>query len=525
MQRTSRFESSGNAVSSNTLVKIVAFGKSFANEKITRSAPPRLVNQSATIATFFEEKSIARIVAFFRKLGKLCADGTKIFSRPKNSRISAQNIERNFRRFSVFNRTRDLDRTADFIRDRALVVVVFAVDRQNFQISKSKNSVVVRLAVHDFCVPSDGRRDFDRGVEKNIFSEKMKKFALLFLFLFSNVAFAVPGDFVRGEVTRAQNGVFDEMFPEQISQQLSVKILDGEKSGVSVEIPASELSVRTELQKFELGDAVILNETEKGFSVIDRNRIPALIWIIAIFFAVVAAVGKWSGLRSLLGLILSILVIAKFIIPQILSGANPLVTNLIGGFGIATISIYLAHGFRKRTSIAVLATILTLVIAFFVAQSFVVGAQLFGLGSEESLYLQFGLLGKIDLRGLLLGGILIGTIGVLDDVTTTQVASVDEIQKAQPTLGKKDLYRRGFSVGREHIASMINTLALAYISTGLPIFLLLAMNPDRPSWVIFNSEFFAEEIVRTIAGSIALILAVPISTALAAYFFEKNEKK
>ncbi|MCF7847193.1 MAG: YibE/F family protein [Candidatus Gracilibacteria bacterium] len=350
----------------------------------------------------------------------------------------------------------------------------------------------------------------------------MKKLLWLVALCAPLLCWAAPGDFVRGRVINVQDSPQDKLFPDQIGQRISVRVLEGDKKGVTIEVPPSEVSIRSETQKLSAGDQIILTETEKGFGIFDRYRLPAIAWILAVFLAAVGFIGRWTGLRSMLGLLLSIGVIAKGIIPAILAGHSPLLVSLIGGFGIAGISIYLAHGFRKRTSIAVLSTILTLVLAFGISLVFVYGASLFGLGSEESMYLQVGLGAGIDLRGLLLGAILIGTIGVLDDVTTTQVAAVDEVRKAQPNLGNKELYRRGFSVGREHIASMINTLALAYVSTALPMFLLLAMNADRPLWVLLSSEFFAEEIVRTVAGSMALIFAVPISTGLAAFFLGKK---
>ena len=135
------------------------------------------------------------------------------------------------------------------------------------------------------------------------------------------------------------------------------------------------------------------------------------------------------------------------------------------------------------------------------------------------MFIQTGELSAVNLRGLLLGGIIIGALGVLDDITTAQTAAIDEISKANPRLGFRELYRSGTSIGREHIASLINTLALAYAGASLPILLLFSINEEMPMWTILNSEFMAEEIVRTLVGSSALLLAVPISTYLAARAF------
>jgi len=148
-------------------------------------------------------------------------------------------------------------------------------------------------------------------------------------------------------------------------------------------------------------------------------------------------------------------------------------------------------------------------------------ARLFGMGTEEAFYVQMGLLENIDLKGLLLGGIIIGALGVLDDVTTGQAAAVDEIHKANPTLPFIELYRRGLSVGREHITSLVNTLALAYIGAGLPLLLLFTTNTVQPLWVAMNAESIVEEIIRTLVGSTTLIFAVPITTALMAHILKR----
>ena len=151
--------------------------------------------------------------------------------------------------------------------------------------------------------------------------------------------------------------------------------------------------------------------------------------------------------------------------------------------------------------------------------TFVYLGKLFGMGTEESIFIQSGVLQEVNLRGLLLGGIIIGALGVLDDITTAQTAAIDELSKANHKLGFAELYKAGTSIGREHIASLINTLALAYVGASLPILLLVSLNEDMPWWVMVNSEFIAEEIVRTLVGSSTLLLAVPISTWLAARTF------
>ncbi|MCL6641096.1 MAG: YibE/F family protein, partial [Candidatus Rokubacteria bacterium] len=255
-----------------------------------------------------------------------------------------------------------------------------------------------------------------------------------------------------------------------------------------------------------------------AYEVVDRDRLVPLAAAFALFVAAAIAFSRWQGVTALLGLGISLLVLARFVVPRILAGGHPLGVTLAGAVMIALTSIYLAHGANRRTTVALAGLLITLGAAAGLAILFVSLARLSGAGSEEAVLLQVGHLGGVNLRGLLLGGILLGALGVLDDITTAQAAAVEEISRANPRLGPAELYRRGLSVGREHITALVNTLVLAYAGASLPLFLLFTINPDQPLWVTLNTEFVAEEIVRTLVGSIALVLAVPVTTVLAARF-------
>lgn len=304
---------------------------------------------------------------------------------------------------------------------------------------------------------------------------------------------------------------------EQSTQVLDLKILDGAREN-------EEITVESALRGVEVGDRVVLSEYGDGgdYSVMDQYRLPSLWIVFAIFLALVFFFGRLKGAGSLLGLGMSIFVLVQFMIPHIVSGENPVVVSILSAFTIATLSLYLAHGFSKRTSIALLSTLITLAIASVMAILVVPFSKLAGTGSEDAMFLQFGQFETLNLRGLLLGGMIIGVLGILDDVSTAQVASVDEIYKANSKLKFGELYARGLSVGREHIASLVNTLVLAYAGASLPLMLLFYSSGYEPIWVTLNSEFIVEEIIRTLVGSAALILAVPISTILAVYFFTKK---
>lgn len=311
-------------------------------------------------------------------------------------------------------------------------------------------------------------------------------------------------------------------------QTIKVRLLSGKEKGREIEIEQSDAFRLSEAQKVKPDDKAVVLKTygpnEPVYYLTDSYRLPSLAWVLAIFFGLVIFFGRLKGMTSMMGLVFSILVLAVYIVPNIIKGGEPLTVTLIGALAIVLVSLYLAHGFNKRTSIALLATIIALGLSALLAGLFVYLAKLFGTGSEEAFYLQIGPNGAINLRGLLLGGIIIGTLGVLDDITTAQTAAIEEIHKADTKLSFSELYRRGLSVGREHISSLVNTLALAYAGASLPVFLLFSQDNRQPLWVILNGEFIAEELVRTLVGSSALVLAVPLSSFLAAFFFSRSKK-
>lgn len=300
-------------------------------------------------------------------------------------------------------------------------------------------------------------------------------------------------------------------------------ISKGDKRGVSVEVVQSDLFASHRALTIAKGDKVVVitslgADGMTDYQLVDAYRLPSLWWLAGVFFALAIAFGGWRGLTSVLGLTASALVIVLYIVPRIVAGADALWVSLIGGLLIATVSLFLAHGFNKRTGVAYAGTILTLLLSSLLAVVAVSVSHLFGTGSEESLFV-LGDLPNVSLKGLLLGGIMLGLLGVLDDITTAQSAVVDELKQANSAFTFSELYRRGISVGREHIASLINTLFLAYAGASLPLFLLFSLDQGQSFWMIFNNQMIAEEIVRTLVGSACLILAVPITTALAAYAF------
>jgi len=356
---------------------------------------------------------------------------------------------------------------------------------------------------------------------------------LLFLFI-PAVSFAQtppPKDeLFRAEVTwMVSEGVTvveGKTLPYQV---VKVKILEGKESGKEITVEHGKLSNIREDQKVKVGDKVVLLKlfTPNGikYQIVDKYRLDRIFPIIIFFFVLVLILSRLKGLGSIIGLAVSIAVIMMFIVPQILAGQDPLLVSIIGSLFIMVTTIYLAHGFSKKTHIAVASTFISLILTGFLAYIFVNITRLSGLGNEDALSLQFGQTGTINFKGLLLGGIIIGALGVLDDITTGLSATVEELKKANPKFEFIQLVKSGLRVGSEHISSLVNTLVLAYAGAGLPLFLFLILNPlQHPLWAILNSEIIVEEIVRALAGSIGLIMAVPITTILAAWIATTKNK-
>ncbi|MFG2293178.1 YibE/F family protein [Streptomyces sp. NPDC048603] len=250
------------------------------------------------------------------------------------------------------------------------------------------------------------------------------------------------------------------------------------------------------------------------YSVIDVNRKFPMLMLAAVFALAVVAVGRLRGLLALVALVVSFGVLTLFILPAILQGSNPLLVAVVGASAIMLIALYMCHGVTARTSVAVLGTLVSLLLIGLLGSVLIDWAFLSG-NTDDNTGLIHGLYPDIDMSGLLLAGVIIGSLGVLDDVTVTQTSAVWELHQADPDMGPRALYRAAIRIGRDHIASVVNTLVLAYAGAALPLMLLFTIaNSSMGS--VANSELVAEEIVRTLVGSIGLVASVPVTTVLAA---------
>lgn len=270
--------------------------------------------------------------------------------------------------------------------------------------------------------------------------------------------------------------------------------------------------------KYKVGDKVVVAELEVGpgqkqFYVTDFVRKTPLLVLASIFAIMTLVVGRKKGVLSLLGLIFSFLIIFKFVLPAILQGDNPIFVVCLAVLFIIPVTFYLSHGISNKTHAAVLGTLLSLVITGVLAQVFVNVAHLSGFSAEEAGFLQAAKGELINIKGLLLAGIIISMLGILDDVTIAQSSLVFQLKKNNPKLNFFGLYHQALNVGKDHIASVVNTLVLVYTGASMPLLLLFIDNP-HPFFEVINNEVVAEEIVRTLIASIGLILAVPLTTLI-----------
>lgn len=261
--------------------------------------------------------------------------------------------------------------------------------------------------------------------------------------------------------------------------------------------------------------AAVEDPNLQPFAFVDFERGPQLAYLGLAFAALVVLVGRWQGVRSLLSLGLSLAIIVGFIVPAILAGRPPLLVAVVGGMAVMLITMSVTHGPGLKSGAAILATTAALVLTALLAAAAVEVAQITGLASEESRLLSAGATSSLSLRGLVIAGIIIGALGVLDDVTISQASTVLALKRVNPSLDFRQLFVAGLQVGRDHLGATINTLVLAYVGAALPVLLIFGSEATSLSDAL-NRESVAEEIVATLVGSIGLLTAVPLTTALAA---------
>jgi uncharacterized membrane protein len=385
---------------------------------------------------------------------------------------------------------------------------------------------------------SQQRSDNSNKIYYKIMSKTIKQ-----ILLFSTLLFLLTPIFVLAQSS-------DEIFKAEVVEILQEKEFIGEGSSKSIQQNIKLKGLKDDWQDkeiifqgindyqviknniYEVGDKVLVAFSpgpggEENYYITDYIRHPSLYWLALIFVILVALIGKWKGLRALIGLLASFFVIMKIIVPKILAGSNPLAISIFGSILILLLVVYLTEGINKKSHLAILSVTISLIIVGILSVLFANISKLTGMAQEEAMFLiSFGK-GMISFKGLLLAGIIIGTLGVLDDAVISQIASVEQIKKANSDLSKKEVYIKAMKIGVSHMSSMINTLFLVYAGASLPLLLLFTINepPFQTFNHIINNEIIAIEIVRALAGSIGLILSIPIATFLASWFLKKEKIK
>jgi uncharacterized membrane protein len=308
-----------------------------------------------------------------------------------------------------------------------------------------------------------------------------------------------------------------DLGPDDRCFQVEVRIEQGPERGQTVQLfagndQADYTSVGQKVVLFRDGGADL--ELDLRYQLVDVQRGGVLGWLALLFVLAVVGLGRLRGALSLVGLGLSVLVLLKFLVPALLAGEPALLTAIVGASAVMILVLVLAHGPNIRTATAMAGTGLSLLLIVGLSTAFAELAGLTGLTSDEALYVR-SLFGQVDLRGLLLAGIVIGALGILDDVTVTQVSTVWELRAADPAMPRNKLYAAALRVGRDHIASTVNTLLLAYAGASMPLLVIFTVSGNGFVGTVTNAVV-AEEVVRTLVGSIGLIAAVPVTTALAA---------
>jgi len=375
-----------------------------------------------------------------------------------------------------------------------------------------------------------------KKIKKGVFMRfvKIKILLLLISFLLPlTVNAQVSGEIFKAEVLEIsdEQTLTREDGSTNVQQNLKLKGLEGNWENQEINfIGISEIDAISS-NIYKKGEQIFLTHNidydgNDVFYPVGYVRYHKIYWLTLLFAVLVIMIGRWKGLRALISLTASFLIIIYFILPQILNGKNPLFIGVIGAFFILIFIIYLTEGINKKSNLAIISILISLIITAFLAQIFTYVVRLTGMAQEEILFLVDLGKGTLDFRGLLLAGILIGTLGALDDVVISQIEAVSQLKIANPKLSKPKLFKMAFQIGNTHMGAMINTLFLAYAGAAMPLLLLFSIKqePFISFHQIINNEMIAIEIVRTLIGSIGLVLAMPLATLIAVNFI-KNKKE
>ena len=336
---------------------------------------------------------------------------------------------------------------------------------------------------------------------------------------------ALTSDLLKATVHEASESICGYSISSEVEmcRNVTVVVQEGLESGSLVVLPEVNTSFDPTFPQLAAGDNVILgfDSVTNSYYYQDRDRMSSLWWLILLFAVTVICLARVRGLLALFAMGGTVLMLIKFIAPSVLDGNDPVLVCVVAAAAIAYFSLYFTHGFSLMTTVALAGTLIALGLTLGISWIFFELAKFSGYSSEEAFVLPF-LAESLDVRGLLLGGTIIAALGALDDVTVTQAATVLELSARNHELSTRQLMISGLRVGREHIASTVNTLLLAYAGSSIPLLLLFAVS-EQSLGDVANSELIAIELVRTLCGSIGLVAALPITTYLAALLMRADK--
>lgn len=343
---------------------------------------------------------------------------------------------------------------------------------------------------------------------------------LIYLGTFSHSFAAPPSpqipETLKGEIVKVASQHFDDNAKlEEVSYL--VKLDNGQKIAAIYrpnELTSFELSIGTTVVVVKTNQANAL----PSYQIADVYRLPVLLYFLAAFAVIAILIVGKKGVGSLLGLLISLFIILYGLVPLILKGYDPLTTTIFFCLIIIVLTTYLAHGISKKTTIALVSTFISLLLTLGISVLCIEILHVSGFGNENVYDLYLATNHTINAKGLLLSGIIIATLGALNDVTITQAVTLFEIKKMNKDMTFFELVKKGMSIGQEHGASMVNTIVLAYAGSSLFVFIFFIVNPQKqPIWAILNNEFIVEEIIKTLGGTMGILLALPLVTVLAAW--------
>jgi len=351
---------------------------------------------------------------------------------------------------------------------------------------------------------------------------------LIIAALFPTPSQAQSDTYLETKVISVEEQKQHEVLGNQVTyQKLKLIVTKGDTKGETI-IVENGLLPMANPQIYQINHRLLIAQSQDFdgnniYNIVDYIRRDALLLITVVFLIFTLIIARLKGITSILAMLFSFFIIFALILPQILTGKSPILITLIGSAIIIPVTFLLSHGFNKKTYTAILSTLISLSVTGFLALFFVRIGHLTGFSTEEAAFLQTQTLGSVNIKGLLLSGIIIASLGILDDITITQSAIVQQLINTNPAQKASQLFSSAMSVGRDHIASMVNTLILAYTGAAMPL-LLLFVSGTRPFSEVINYEIIAEEIIRTLVCSIGLILAIPLTTFLAVRFLKSTHE-